>query len=408
MRKKMLVIVIFGLALLMAGITAQGSTVLFSDNFQSPITTVPAWDQNVDVAYPGRQAGTLAPLTYDSFYYSLTPQQKIDWNFYSLTDGMLLDYGGGNTALNFFTYNWDALNTNNLGINHNFNGATKLQVKATLMPDDANLNWSDGFNAYMYLTVGQNATWLWPANATTNIPNQGLTVVLRNVMELSHARECDVYYNGAQVASFSPTADNNGNYSSEWTAVIDLDVPAWDGSTGTANVRIVDYWQWSQPAGRSFTVLTNYPVAFTNNYVGVSTYADAASGNQQPNYLDNVVITASSPSLDGSIILGSFLGSTWLTPIGIEWMQDSTVVRTDRVFLNPDGTYAVYGVAPGTYNVRISAAGFLSQTTSDVVVADGITQHIIKTLVNGDINGDNTISVLDKNILSGNINQAGN
>jgi hypothetical protein len=63
--------------------------------------------------------------------------------------------------------------------------------------------------------------------------------------------------------------------------------------------------------------------------------------------------------------------------------------------INPDGTWMIANVAPGTYSLFANAFGYLASQIDDVVVGSSDVLIPDTTLELGDVNGDGVVSILD-------------
>jgi hypothetical protein len=105
-------------------------------------------------------------------------------------------------------------------------------------------------------------------------------------------------------------------------------------------------------------------------------------------------------TVSGKVVLSDFSDAKkWLVPIGIEASQGGVVKLTERVDPQADGSFTTKtALAGGDYDVAISAASFL-KTVVHVSVNGPTTIADPVTLVNGDINGDGAIGLLDLGVL---------
>lgn len=80
------------------------------------------------------------------------------------------------------------------------------------------------------------------------------------------------------------------------------------------------------------------------------------------------------------------------------------VISTGQCDIGPDGKFFLGWVHPnGTYDIFVRVRGFLWKKFNDVVVSDGKLSGLNATLVNGDIDGDNTIDIGDYALISDNL-----
>jgi hypothetical protein len=100
--------------------------------------------------------------------------------------------------------------------------------------------------------------------------------------------------------------------------------------------------------------------------------------------------------LTGTVTLQQYRGSVAGLPIVVELRVpgSQTPLRTETIQLQTGGLYALYQVAPGTYDVAFRGSHWLRKVVRSVVVS-GCVQGVNTSLVNGDVNGDNRIDDAD-------------
>jgi len=122
-----------------------------------------------------------------------------------------------------------------------------------------------------------------------------------------------------------------------------------------------------------------------------------------------VLPTSFPPPLGGQVTLLNYKGD--LTTVGMEIQLrptgSTTPTYTDRVFLDASGNYSMSGaliVTPGVYDVAFKTQSSLRKVVPNVTVPGSV---VDVTLVNGDEDGNNQIDAVDRSILSGNFDKAG-
>lgn len=100
-------------------------------------------------------------------------------------------------------------------------------------------------------------------------------------------------------------------------------------------------------------------------------------------------------SISGNVELHDFGGDVTQVPVTIELRQDGSVVRTTTVNLDTDGNYTIPAVLPGTYDLAFKASHWLRTVVSGVTVAEGDVAGVNVSLTNGDIDGDNEVTLFD-------------
>lgn len=118
--------------------------------------------------------------------------------------------------------------------------------------------------------------------------------------------------------------------------------------------------------------------------------------------LDNVNISVSKSLISGKVGLLDFAGDSRMGfPLELQ-IEDvlSGVTFTYNCLLDKDGNFNVgVDVPAGNYNIYLKSWHWLREKISNVVINDGVV-NIGANLINGDIDGDNTISVFDYSIFS--------
>jgi len=112
----------------------------------------------------------------------------------------------------------------------------------------------------------------------------------------------------------------------------------------------------------------------------------------------SMALRAATLPISGAITFGQFSGIRSTIPVAFEIVDpsSSTVVQTGTVYTNDTGAYVWNtDVAPGTYHVRAKGSHWLRSASLNVVVGVTGATNVNLTLVNGDVNGDNSVNVAD-------------
>ena len=106
------------------------------------------------------------------------------------------------------------------------------------------------------------------------------------------------------------------------------------------------------------------------------------------------------PSVKGQLTLTDFTGNPESKKLTIEFYdQNGSLALSDVVSVNTDGTYSYYSSLSGTYDVRLKATSFLAKRVTGVTL-QASAATVDATLINGDVDDDNAVTVFDYGILS--------
>jgi len=78
----------------------------------------------------------------------------------------------------------------------------------------------------------------------------------------------------------------------------------------------------------------------------------------------------------------------------VELRKDGSVVRSERINLSTTGGYTLRDVEPGTYDIAFKASHWL-RVVAPVTVSNADVTGVDVTLTNGDIDGDNEVTLFD-------------
>ncbi len=110
--------------------------------------------------------------------------------------------------------------------------------------------------------------------------------------------------------------------------------------------------------------------------------------------------------IQGSVLLQDFVGNPVDELLEIEFVRGDGSVASRRtgIILKPDGTFSFGWAAneapAGTYQVRAKVSHWLSQVIGPVTVAANGANNLAFVLMNGDVDGDNIVSIFDYAVLS--------
>ncbi|MER3473753.1 MAG: hypothetical protein C4335_06905 [Armatimonadota bacterium] len=100
-------------------------------------------------------------------------------------------------------------------------------------------------------------------------------------------------------------------------------------------------------------------------------------------------------AISGNVELCDFEGDVTQVSVTVELRQDGNVVRTATVNLDAEGGYSIPAVLPGTYDLAFKASHWLRVVVPSVTVDQGNVTGVSVSLTNGDIDGDNEVTLFD-------------
>ncbi len=99
-------------------------------------------------------------------------------------------------------------------------------------------------------------------------------------------------------------------------------------------------------------------------------------------------------SVSGTVTLGDFGGDVTQIPVDVDLRQGGSVVRSESVNLDSTGAYVLTDVEPGDYDIAFKASHWLRVVTQ-VTVSNADVSGVDVALTNGDIDGDNEVTLFD-------------
>jgi probable HAF family extracellular repeat protein len=98
--------------------------------------------------------------------------------------------------------------------------------------------------------------------------------------------------------------------------------------------------------------------------------------------------------ITGNVELRDFVGDVTRIPVDVEIRSAGSVVRSQTLYLDASGNYTLYQVPSGTYDVAFKASHWLRAVVPDVRVT-GDVSGVNVSLLNGDVDGDNEVTLFD-------------
>ncbi len=108
-------------------------------------------------------------------------------------------------------------------------------------------------------------------------------------------------------------------------------------------------------------------------------------------------LVGSTNPLSGTVTLGNFSGNVTSIPVTFELLDtaNNNVLASTTMNLGSGGAYVWNVSLTGTYHLRAKASHWLRRRLSSVNVVSGGVTGLNMSLVNGDVNNDNSINVTD-------------
>jgi len=150
--------------------------------------------------------------------------------------------------------------------------------------------------------------------------------------------------------------------------------------------------EWTAPTDTSGIEAETTVYAWDSGYV--------VDGSRNHVNHDNMVVSATgilAGTLTGAVALDDYSGESILSPIRVEVKQAETVVQSAWIYTGESFTFP--SLTPGDYQVAISSSKCPRKVYDVAVEPAGTVDLGTITLLNGDLNGDNSVGFADFNIL---------
>jgi probable HAF family extracellular repeat protein len=112
----------------------------------------------------------------------------------------------------------------------------------------------------------------------------------------------------------------------------------------------------------------------------------------------HAVLLTPDAGVTGSVKLQDFSGDVTQVPVTVQVRLPGTTdaMQTRTVNLDSSGTFSIPSALTGVFDVSVKASHWLRRTIHGVTFAgDGYVSGLTFTLVDGDVNGDNTVNLPD-------------
>lgn len=188
---------------------------------------------------------------------------------------------------------------------------------------------------------------------------------------------------------FSFTADGVSSYEINETATSDLVLEAFssDGCGDLTSFACADI-----PESIDFGVL-DAGVYYVRAYA-YSSFLPSYDVNIQLDCVNN-----SSGTLNGSVVWNSSCGERDGT-VNLYTPNTATLIGTYNITVGTTGAFTVAGLPIGTFDVIVNVDGYLAKGIEDVVIAAGPNSLAVGSILNGDVNNNNVVNLLDFSLLN--------
>jgi hypothetical protein len=221
-----------------------------------------------------------------------------------------------------------------------------------------------------------------------------------STLNVGYAYDVAVYGNRAYVASWYAgirIVDVSNPASPRVVRTINTPENVWElhatgrfvyAAAGASGVRMYDVSNPSAPVEVGYY---NTP-GWAEGVFAVSRYVYV--GDNAPGLLVLRYTGVMDFSVRGQVTLGDYRASPAGVQVQVELRQGGSVVRQETVTLDDNGGYVLAEVPQGTYDIAFKASHWLRRVLTGVVVENDLT-GVNVTLINGDVDGDNEVTLVD-------------
>ena len=162
--------------------------------------------------------------------------------------------------------------------------------------------------------------------------------------------------------------------------------------TGNYNVQVTGLTGTQSYNIGAFTYLSGDTLLQTEGTVGSGSTDTIPAPYSPPSTLTGDVTLQGRPSPSGA---------SWVTEldIGLYLPPDDSLLYSYSATTNEYGRFTIPDVPRGTYTIWVKGSHTLSNVKSNVSIGDGTNEVNFGTLLEGDANGDNAVTILDYSIL---------
>ncbi|HWA84567.1 MAG TPA: dockerin type I domain-containing protein [Fimbriimonadaceae bacterium] len=184
--------------------------------------------------------------------------------------------------------------------------------------------------------------------------------------------------------------------------------------------------------GDDYWAATNYPIVritnnasghvfycrtFNHSTMGVATGNTVVSTNfAVPSGIENgpstivcvangipstpVNVTVGQSLVTGTITLQNYVGTMPQVTIEVRQHLSFNDIATYTITPNADGTFSIPAPTPGAYDFAFKASHWLKKSVGNITVTSSGATGVSPSLINGDVNGDNQVSLADFSLLN--------
>ncbi len=136
---------------------------------------------------------------------------------------------------------------------------------------------------------------------------------------------------------------------------------------------------------------TAYAISPDGRYIVGKGY-NASTGRDEGFLLDTAVATR---QIAGNVLLQDFGGDITQVPIAVQLRPTGLPPSDLVVYLDAQGNYVIPDVEPNVYDIAFKASHWLRVVVQGVDVTGGHASGVDVSLINGDIDGDNEVTLFD-------------